>query len=99
MSLYSHCLKHDKKYLLEQWDVEKNFPLTPEKTASTSTERVWWKCKNGHSWQTQLSSRVRGCTGCPVCLREKIDARMEKRLTAQRDKKRQKKSSIGGIEK
>lgn len=83
MSLYSHCLKHDKKSLLEQWDAEKNSPLTPERIASTSTERVWWKYENSHSWQTQLSSRVRGSTGCPVCLRDKIDARMEKRRTAE----------------
>lgn len=69
MSLYSHCLKHHKEKLLEQWDAEKNSPLTPEIIAATSTERVWWKCEKGHSWQTQLSSRVRRSTGCPVCLR------------------------------
>jgi hypothetical protein len=99
MSLYSHCLKHDKQYLLEQWDAEKNAPLTPEKIASTSTERVWWRCENGHPWQTQLSSRVRGNTGCPVCLREKIDTRVEKRQAAKTSKKHQKKSNIGGREK
>lgn len=79
MSLYSHCVKHGKDDLLREWDAEKNAPLTPESIAATSTARVWWKCEKGHSWQTQLSSRVRGGTGCPVCLREKIDARMEKR--------------------
>ena len=87
MSLYSHCVKHGKEYLLEQWDAEKNAPLMPETIASTSTERVWWKCEKGHGWQTQLSSRVRGSSGCPVCLRAKIDARMEKRRAAQAEKK------------
>jgi hypothetical protein len=86
MSLYSHCLKHQKNYLIEQWDAEKNSPHTPETIAATSTEKVWWKCDKGHSWQTQLSSRVRGSTGCPVCLREKIDARIEKRLKVIREK-------------
>ncbi|NLE25477.1 MAG: zinc-ribbon domain-containing protein [Clostridiaceae bacterium] len=99
MSLYSHCLKHQKDHLLEQWDAEKNFPLSPKILAATSTERVWWKCEKGHSWQTQLSSRVRGSTGCPVCLREKIDSRMEKRRTDKTGKKQQKKSNVGGKEK
>ncbi len=99
MSLYSHCLKHDKEYLLEQWDAEKNYPLMPEKIASTSTERVRWKCEKGHSWQTQLSSRVRGGTGCPICLREKINARIKKRRTTEEEKKQHIKLNIGGREK
>lgn len=82
MSLYSICLKHGKNYLLEQWDAERNYPISPKIIAATSTVRVWWKCENGHSWQTQLSSRVRSSTGCPICLREKIDARVEKRRTS-----------------
>ncbi len=98
MSLYSHCLKHQKDYLLKQWDAEKNAPHKPETIAATSTERVWWKCEKGHSWQTQLSSRVRGITGCPICLREKIDARMEKRRTA-KTKEKQPKSDVGGRKK
>lgn len=99
MSLYSHCLKHGKNYLLEQWDANKNSPLTTENIAATSTQRIWWKCEKGHVWQTQLSSRVRGSTGCPVCLREKIDARMKKQRTAQAKKKQQRKQNVGGMEK
>jgi hypothetical protein len=89
MSFYSHCVYHGKTYLLEQWDAEKNAPLTPDSIGSTNTTRVWWKCDKGHSWQTQLSSRARGNSGCPVCLREKIDARVERRrLAAEKEKKR-----------
>lgn len=77
--MYSHCIKYGKEHLLREWDAEKNAPLTPQAVASTSTARVWWTCDKGHSWQTQLASRVRGSTGCPVCLRERIDARMERR--------------------
>lgn len=79
MSLYSFCIKHGKEYLLDEWDPEKNAPMTPESAASTSTARVWWKCEKGHCWQTQISSRAKGRSRCPICLREKIDARMEKR--------------------
>jgi hypothetical protein len=101
MSFYSHCVKYGKQYLLEQWDAEKNAPLTPENIASTSTVRVWWKCEQGHSWQTQLSSRARGNTGCPVCLREKIAARVEKRRAAEAEKQRNRysKPNMGGKQK
>jgi len=81
MSLHSYCVKYGKEYLLREWDTEKNAPLSPESVARTSTARVWWKCEKGHSWQTQVSSRAKGTSGCPLCLREKIDARMEKRRT------------------
>lgn len=41
MSLYNHCVKHGKEYLLEKWDVERNAPLTPENVAITSMARIW----------------------------------------------------------
>jgi len=100
MSLYNYCKKHGKEYLLREWDAEKNAPLTPEGVASTSTARVWWKCEKGHSWQTQLSSRAKARSGCPVCLRERIDARLEKRRAAEAEKKQShhKKPNMGGKE-
>lgn len=100
MSLYKFCVQHGKEYLLREWDAEKNAPLTPENVARTSTTRVWWKCAKGHAWQTQISSRAKGNSGCPICLREKIDARMARRRAAEAEKKRthHKKSNIGGKE-
>lgn len=83
MSLHSYCVKCGKEYLLREWDTEKNARLMPESVARTSTAMVWWKCEKGHSWKTQISSRAKGNSGCPVCLREKIDARMEKRRAAE----------------
>ena len=29
-SLYDFCLKYDRQYLLEEWDSEKNLPLTSQ---------------------------------------------------------------------
>jgi len=86
MSLYTFSVKHNKEYLLREWDTVKNAPLTPESAASTSTARVWWKCEKEHSWQTQISSRSKGNSGCPICLREKINVRMEKRRAAEAEK-------------
>ncbi len=81
MSFYTYCKKHGKEYLLEQWDANKNAPLTPKDLGSTNTTKVWWRCGKGHVWRTQLSSRARGRSGCPLCMKERIAARIEKRQT------------------
>lgn len=94
MSFHSYCIKHGKEYLLEQWDAEKNAPLTPKDIGSTNTTRVWWRCEKGHSWQTQLSSRARGNTGCPVCLRDKIADRVKRRILAEAERKRNRQRSL-----
>jgi hypothetical protein len=28
---------------------------------------IWWRCINGHEWETKLHSRTRARTGCPIC--------------------------------
>lgn len=91
MSFYTYCKKHGKEYLLEQWDAEKNAPLTPKDLGSTNTTKVWWRCEKGHVWQTQLSSRARGHSGCPLCMKERIAARIEKRQTEKTEKTEKKK--------
>lgn len=52
--------------LLDEWDYEKNKPLLPDYFSRGSNQKVWWKCKNGHSWQAQISNRCNG-SGCPKC--------------------------------
>lgn len=51
--------------LLEEWDYEKNGKLNPEYFSCKSSKRVYWKCKNGHSWDAVISSRSKN--GCPYC--------------------------------
>ena len=68
MKLKDYCIKEGKEYLLSEWDVEKNMPLTPETVTHSSSVPVWWKCGKGHSWQTQLKSRSATLTRCPKCL-------------------------------
>ncbi len=53
--------------LCAEWDYEKNAPLTPEQVLPGTTRRVWWKCANGHSWRTSVSSRSSAGAGCPYC--------------------------------
>ena len=76
--LNEFCKKEGKFYLLEEWDKEKNLPITPEAVNHSSYAKVWWKCKNGHSWQTQLRSRSASRTGCPECYKEAIAERKRK---------------------
>lgn len=52
--------------LVEEWDVEKNGSLTPFMFEVNSGEKVWWKCKYGHSWRTAIAIRSKG-SGCPYC--------------------------------
>jgi DNA-directed RNA polymerase subunit RPC12/RpoP len=57
--------------LAEQWDCEKNYPLTASDVAVNSNEKAWWKDKLGHSWETVISSRNSG-KGCPFCANRKL---------------------------
>ena len=53
-------------HLLKEWDYEKNKSLMPEYFSCGSTIKVWWKCSNGHSWQTTIYNRSKG-HNCPTC--------------------------------
>ena len=69
-TFYSHnkenSLINKCPQLLEEWDYEKNGDLKPDFIQPGSNSKVWWRCKNGHSWAAVVSSRVRG-NGCPYC--------------------------------
>jgi len=43
----------------------------PKTVGAGSHKRLTWKCKEGHSWETNPKHRVSG-TGCPVCDGQKI---------------------------
>ena len=59
----------DNAELMAEWDWEKNneFGFDPHKITLGSDKRVFWKCKNGHSWQTSVRPRVIENTKCPYC--------------------------------
>lgn len=66
ISLYDYCLKHDKLTLLQQWHSSKNDQLTPWSVTYGSKRKVWWRCEQGHEWQTAVYTRTGGA-GCPYC--------------------------------
>ena len=78
MKFKDYCIKEEKLYLLDEWDAEKNLPHTPETLNHSSYAVVWWRCENGHSWQTQLKSRSASRTRCPHCFAKKfVDRRKQ----------------------
>ena len=50
-----------------EWDYDKNAELSPDKVKPRSSQRVWWKCKAGHSWRTSIANRSNLHSGCPYC--------------------------------
>lgn len=57
--------------LVKEWDYEKNSFL-PSQVTIASKRYVWWKCEEGHSWRTTVSSRGKLGSGCPYCLGKRL---------------------------
>lgn len=53
--------------LIEEWVIDKNLPKTPQTVAGGSNFLAWWRCAQGHDWQTAVTSRVYMKSGCPFC--------------------------------
>lgn len=66
-SLASFCARTGARELLEQWDPQRNPPLTPAGISYGSARKVWWRCGQGHRWQASVYSRTGSGAGCPVC--------------------------------
>lgn len=58
--------------LIAEWDWKKN-SLRPTEISKGSRKEVWWICPKGHSYKTQVYSRVAG-HGCPICKGKKAFA-------------------------
>ena len=68
-SLYDHCVAVGKEDVLAQWHPTRNGELTPKDVSSGSEVKAWWRCPQGHEWQSPVYTRT-GPTrndGCPVC--------------------------------
>lgn len=61
-------LKTLKPEIAMEWDYERNRNNIPDKYTVRSGKKVWWKCKEGHSWEAVIASRTgREYVGCPYC--------------------------------
>lgn len=72
-------LAHVCPEIINEWDFEKNNKYTPYNVTKGSHYKVWWKCKNGHSWKAEIKSRISG-NGCPVCSQSHLEKMVEKWL-------------------
>ncbi len=64
-----NCLQSTHPNLAEEWDMERNSPLTPTEITFGSHKRVHWICARNeyHRWQTTPNQRTSNSTGCPHC--------------------------------
>ena len=62
--------------LAEEWNYKMNGNLKPEFFSVSSQKKLWWECKNGHSWQATVANRNYGY-GCPYCATEKSKIKID----------------------
>ena len=54
--------------IAQEWDYEKNAPLTPKMVAAHSGKKAYWICEKGHKYSSVIASRTGGdACGCTVC--------------------------------
>ena len=63
------CLAIVCPELAKEWHPTKNGELTPFDVMPQSHQKVWWKCPNGHEYQSVIYARKN--KGCPICDSEK----------------------------
>ena len=51
--------------IAEEWS-PKNLPWTPDQAPAGANRMAWWRCSEGHEWQTLIATRVKG-SKCPYC--------------------------------
>ena len=61
-----YCKRSGKEVLLTEWADAENLPLTVQSVSRGSHQKVWWRCENGHLWQSVVYARSAG-SGCPYC--------------------------------
>ena len=64
---------HAHPELIPQWNRERN-TLDADEVSEKSHKLIWWRCSEGHEWQSTPQRRARG-DGCPTCSRASSGAR------------------------
>jgi hypothetical protein len=69
----TNCLATVHPAIAEQWDYDRNAPLTPRDVLAKSGKTYWWKCVEGpdHSWQQTPNNRAKG-QNCPYCANQRV---------------------------
>lgn len=65
--LIDYCEEINDYTLINEWNTEKNSPLTPNDVCAGSERKVWWTCpKCGYNYLAGIKNRKRG-SKCPCC--------------------------------
>ena len=64
--LNTWCKQNGRMELLIEWNYEKNNAYSPKTITYGSQKKLWWKCSQGHEWESSVSDRTRG-RNCPFC--------------------------------
>jgi DNA-binding transcriptional regulator YiaG len=71
---YEKSIASTHPVLIKEWDNEKNGVLKPEHFTKGSHDNIWWKCKNGHSFQKPIRERLRAkLIMCPTCSHSNVE--------------------------
>ena len=54
------------------WHPTRNGDLSPQAIAEFSGRKVWFRCAEGHEWQSTVRNRTTLGLGCPVCAGQKV---------------------------
>jgi len=65
-------LQETNPAIAAQWHPTRNGALSPRSVKKSSRVLVWWRCKFGHEWETEIRSRTSKPSGCPVCSGKKV---------------------------
>lgn len=68
---YNKPLIEVSPVLSKEWNEEKNIDFDVNTILANSKERVWWKCDEGHEWESKVVSRVKRNSKCPYCIGRK----------------------------
>ena len=58
--------------LAQEFDLAKNYPLTPVDLIAGTSKKLWWLCPKGHSYDVDGMHRVTQKGGCPYCSSKRI---------------------------
>lgn len=65
---YSKCLAVINPELAKEWNIEKNYPLTPYDVLCRGKKEYWWKCTVcDYEWKNRIDHRGSGYGNCVRC--------------------------------
>jgi len=62
-----NCLLTLFPAIAKEWHPTKNGGLTSKDITPGSDKKVWWRCREGHSWVANVWHRTGRASGCPYC--------------------------------